>query len=223
MTRFKNVVTAGLLTGGIIASWSFEALAKGGIGIFGSLFYAKDSLDSDLLDSQSTTTVTTSGNAINLGGGYIFDIGLYLGAKYLQFSSSREVSVTGATDIASPSTKTETVFGAPGLSVGFVANKGFYILGSGLVNPEETVETTTINGTTTSYAKSVVGGVFGYALDVGFTYRMTPSFGLGPQITYMSATFNKYNSVSSGSKVTGDLKNYKESKIYPFLAMSLVL
>ncbi len=195
--------------------------AKAGFNVFGSFFYDKSALDSDLNSNGVTTTTSSQDFAFNIGGGYAFDIGLYLGLKYLDYTNTQKISLYDATAITSPSQTVKTAFAAPGVSVGFVADKGFYILGTGLFVPEETVETTTINGTATSYSKSVVKGNFGYMADVGFTYRLSTSFGLGPQLTYYAANFNKHASVSDGEATSGSLSNYRESRIVPFMAMSL--
>lgn len=195
--------------------------AKAGFNVFGSFFYDKSALDSDLNSNGVTTTTSSQDFSFNIGGGYAFDIGLYLGVKYLDYANTQKVSLYDATAITSPSMTVKTGFAAPGLSIGFVADKGFYILGTGLITPSETVETTTIDGTTTSYSKAEVDGNFGIMADVGFTYRISTSFGLGPQLTYYAANFNKYASVSDGSTTSGTLSDYRESRIVPFMAMSL--
>ena len=213
-TSMLSLTVGGLLT-------SQPCLAKSAVTLFGSAFYDSQSLDSDLGAAGTTTTTTSSDVAVNIGGGYTFDIGLYLGVKYLQFQNTDKISLSNATAITSPSQTVKTIFGAPGVSIGYVFDKGLYLIGTGLISPDETVETTSINGTTTAYSKSEVKGTYGYMVDLGFTYHLSPAFGLGPQLTYYAASFTKYDSVSSGTTTSGTLKDYKESKVFPFLAMSL--
>ncbi|MGE3973880.1 MAG: hypothetical protein AB7F59_05065 [Bdellovibrionales bacterium] len=125
---------------------------------------------------QATKTVNTRTDMM-VALGYLTDMGLFIGGTYYNGTHNTQESLGDAT-----TSDTKRTYQAYGPTLGFAGDM-FYIFGTYHLAPLYTTGTDSLKTTFT-------GGT-GYQVDIGVTFWFNGQIGLGPQLTYYTATYTK--------------------------------
>lgn len=150
------------------------------------LNYSTSSVEQNGGESESNSTT------IDLKVGYILPMGLYVGGMYSLIDS--ESCNGGCTD---------TGGNLVGPSVGYFSMMGFY-----------TLLTYHIMGERNQGASSKYTGAQGPQVDLGWVFPLSSYFSIGPQISWRSIEFDKFE--SNGTSTDTDLK---ATTIEPYISL----
>jgi hypothetical protein len=149
-------------------------------------------IESPILNDKSDDTTMY----INFKAGYMFDMGLYVGAVYDMYNSA---SGDGGED--------KSTRGGYGASLGYMSEGGFSIFFSYLLAADGTYKSGSTDWKFT--------GGSGMIFDIGYGFEINSNFRLGPVLSYRSYTFTTLD--NNGTEV--DIDKWTETEIFPMVGL----
>ncbi|SMF04616.1 hypothetical protein [Pseudobacteriovorax antillogorgiicola] len=133
--------------------------------------------EEEKVDQGSVGEVQQTRQTLNLGIGYLFDFGLFLGLKYYQKNVINDLTVTVASTTVTTSTKDLT--SGSGMTLGYYVDFGLVLQYSYLFqDPKRESADVTYSGGTAS------------VIDLAYVYWIG-NFAFGPQLTQTTFTYEE--------------------------------
>ena len=207
----KSLLKVLAATGLMMFSTSSYANFSEGIMLNLGLGYEQGGVDITRKDAvtQDEETYESSGSQIiiNLSAGYSLGNGFIVGGKYYS-----EVNSSETTDFDGDTSDGETQYSTMGIMAGYNYD-AFLVMGSYLLLDPPKSTTTDSEGDETGYSEGS-----GFILDFSYMFDVG-GFQVGPQVSYISFTYEKYE--SNGTEDTNFVSR-TDSKLQPQFAFTAI-